>query len=82
MYQVTYRRFIINAKRSYFGVNELKYLGYHITCDVIQSISKKLEAMQNINPPKTFKQLRSFIGMINYYREMWRSHSELIAPML
>ena len=32
---------------------------------------KKVEAIMNIATPKTRKQLRSFIGMVNYYRDMW-----------
>eukprot|EP00957_Ditylum_brightwellii_P065154 4941749-Ditylum_brightwellii.AAC.1 len=32
-------------------------------------------------PPKTKKQLRSFIGMINYYCNMWHRRSEVLAPL-
>ena len=38
--------------------------------------------MRNINPPKTLKQLGRFLGMINYYREIWRGRSDLLAPLL
>ena len=31
--------------------------------------------------PKNRKALRSFIGMINYYRDMWKKRSELLAPL-
>ena len=41
----------------------------------------KVEAIQNIASPKTRKQLRSFIGLINYYRDMWIHRSELLAPL-
>ena len=37
--------------------------------------------MRRIAPPKTRKQLRSFLGLINYYRDMWRSRSETLAPL-
>ena len=40
-----------------------------------------MEAIKNIAPPKTRKQLRSFIGLINYYRDMWSKRSELLAPL-
>ena len=30
---------------------------------------------------KTRKQLRQFIGTINFYREMWQKRSELLAPL-
>jgi hypothetical protein len=31
--------------------------------------------------PTTRKELRRFIGMINYYRDIWVGRSELLAPL-
>src|SRR5210317_2092281 len=38
----------VNATKSYFAKHELEYLGYWITRDGIQPVSKKVEAIQNI----------------------------------
>ena len=32
-------------------------------------------------PPKTRKQLRKFIGMVNFYRDMWIHRSHTMAPL-
>jgi len=61
----------IHAKKSFFGRTALEYLGYWITRDRIQPLSKKLQAILNMKSPTTRKKLTSFIGMINYYRDMW-----------
>ena len=41
----------------------------------------KVEAMKSIAVPNTKKQLRSFIGLIDYYRDMWQHRSEILTPL-
>ena len=61
----------VNASKSCFVVHKFDYLGYHVTRDGVMPIPKKVEAIQALAVPKTRKQLRQFIGMINFYRDMW-----------
>jgi hypothetical protein len=42
---------------------------------------KKVEATTRLATPTTKKQLRSFVGIINYYRDMWPKISHLLAPL-
>ena len=44
-------------------------------------IPKKVEDIQALTVLKTRKQLRQFISMINFYRDMWKKWSELLAPL-
>jgi hypothetical protein len=37
--------------------------------------------LMNIATPKTRKDVRSFIGMVNYYRDMWIRRSHILAPL-
>ena len=69
----------VNTSKSCFGAHKFYYLGYHVTHDRVMYIPKKFEAIQALAVPKTRKQLRQFIGMINFYRDMWQKRSELLA---
>ncbi len=71
----------VNVTKSYFARGELEYLGYWITRDGIKPMPKKIEAIQRIAEPKTKKELRSFIGVVNYYRDMWIRRSHVLAPL-
>jgi hypothetical protein len=71
----------VNAKKSFFARGELEYLGYWITRKGIQPMKNKVEAIMKIAEPKTRKELRSFIGVINYYRDMWIRRSHILAPL-
>jgi hypothetical protein len=42
---------------------------------------KKADAMMHLEEPKTRKQLRGFVGMVNHRRDMWKCRSHALAPL-
>ena len=62
-------------------VQELECLVYWLTPKGIRPMAKKVEAIKNLQAPKTVKQVRSFLGMVNYYKDMWKHRSHLLAPL-
>ena len=71
----------VNAKKSKFCRSEVEYLGYLITREGIKPQAKKVQALHNMATPKTRKELRSFLGLVNYYRDMTVQRSHIIAPL-
>ena len=59
----------VNAVKSFFGKHAVEYLGYWITRKGIQPLPKKVEALKNLLPPTTKRELRQFIGLIKFYRD-------------
>ena len=43
--------------------------------------NNKVQAIKHIAVPNNTKQLRSFIGVINYYRDMWKHRSDILTPL-
>ena len=71
----------VNAKKSFFAQSELEYLGYWITRSGIHPLTDKVKAIMNIAEPTNRKELRSFIGIVNYCRDMWIRRSHVLAPL-
>ncbi|MHA7865811.1 reverse transcriptase family protein, partial [Flagellimonas marinaquae] len=71
----------INARKSFFVREGLEYLGYWISREGIQPLPKKVDAIMRLSRPKTRKELRSFIGLVNYYRDAWIRRSDILAPL-
>ena len=71
----------VNAAKSTFGVHECEYLGYVLTWEGIRPQKKKIEDILAINPPKNVKDLRGFLGIVQYYRDLWEKQSKMLAPL-
>ena len=60
----------VNMEKSTFCALEIEYLGYILTRDGIKPQSKKMQALLVIELPKGVKQLRHFLGMVQYYCDL------------
>ena len=59
----------------------MEYLGFLVTRNGIRPINKKVEAITNMTPPTNTKQVRLFIGLVKYYRDMWPKRSHLLQSL-
>lgn len=64
-----------------FGQEKVNYLGYVISNNLISTDQNKIKAINQFPLPKTMKQLKSFLGLANYYRRFIPSFSALCAPL-
>jgi hypothetical protein len=71
----------VNAAKSSFYAHEIEYLGYILTREGIKPQPKKVQAIPVLNLPNKVKELRHFLGMVQYYRDMWARRSEMLAPL-
>jgi hypothetical protein len=75
------RGFRANVHKCFFARDSLDYLGYWLTRQGVQPQPKKVEAICRLSAPTNRRQLRHFLGMVNYYRDMWRRRSHILAPL-
>ena len=73
--------FKVNAEKPFFARNDLEYLRSRMTRQDIMPLPDKVGAIKSIAVPTTTKQLRSFIGLNNSYRDMWQHRSEILNPL-
>jgi len=72
----------VNVTKSFFMRSQLEYLGYWITHTGIKPVYyDKVNTVLKIAEYKTRRELRSFIGVVNYYRDMWVRRSHVLAPL-
>ncbi|KAL7562592.1 hypothetical protein ACA910_015462 [Epithemia clementina (nom. ined.)] len=81
LYRLNDKGFTLATAKCKWGVQETDFLGHWLTPTGICPWKKKVSAILALAPPKTVKQLRSFIGMINFYRHMYPQRSHIMAPL-
>ncbi|XP_058456616.1 uncharacterized protein K02A2.6-like [Malaya genurostris] len=71
----------INLDKCQFFADRIEYCGYLIDRDGIHKVRSKIDAMQNMPVPENKDQVRSFVGLVNYYGRFFPHLSTTIYPL-
>lgn len=71
----------INYGKCEFFVNEIEYLGHVLTSEGLKTCPAKIEAIMEAPVPENVSQLKSFLGMINYYGKFLPDLSSELHPL-
>ena len=77
--------FALKFSKCEFSLNQLSWLGYDIDSEGCRPKSSKIEAVLALEPPRTLKQLRSFMGILNHLQQFLPNlqvHSDQLRPSL
>ncbi|KAG7297849.1 hypothetical protein JYU34_018592 [Plutella xylostella] len=71
----------IKIQKCEFFADKVKYLGFIIDKNGISADPEKVKAILEMQHPKNVSDLRSFLGMVNFYGKFVNGLSTILAPM-
>jgi hypothetical protein len=71
----------LRLRKCTFLATELDYLGYKISQGIISVQPRRLTAIKDFETPKSYSDLRSFIGLANTIHRFVHQHAALLAPL-
>lgn len=75
------RKITVNPDKCELGVEKVEFVGHVIDKDGISMSESKINKVLNFALPVTVKDLRSFVGLCNYFLEHIRNGSILLRPL-
>ncbi|UYV66588.1 hypothetical protein LAZ67_4002211 [Cordylochernes scorpioides] len=70
-----------NKEEHEFGVQEVEFLGHLITKEGSRPLPSKTKTVRKYKLPETIQDLRTFLGMINFYRRYLKDAAETQAVL-
>lgn len=72
--------FRLRMEKCKFHIATVKYLGFLVSARGIEPDPARLRPIQEMRTPKNAKEIRSFLGLVNYYGKFVPSLHRLKAP--
>ena len=71
----------VKASKCSFGADRVLYLGHTVSSEGIHTDPSKIEAVQNLQSPRSLDQLRTFLGLAGYYRKFIPGFATIATPL-
>lgn len=73
--------FKIQLDKSEFLHKEVSFLGHVVTSEGVKPNPEKIHAVKNFPIPKTQKEIKTFLGLLGYYRKFINNFANLTKPL-
>lgn len=71
----------VNKDKCSFFQEEIEYLGYTLTKEGLKKTKDKVKAIVAAPQPSNVTEVRSFIGLVNYYHKFIPNAAEILSPI-
>ena len=71
----------LKKEKCQFLLRKVEYLGHIISPEGLQPTKTKVRAIKDVAVPQNVSQLRSFLGMVNYYSKFLKDISSKLIPL-
>ena len=72
---------IINPQKCVFGAPSIEFLGHLVDSDGIHPLPAKVQAIVAFPQPKSRRQLRTFLGLVNFYHRFIPRCAKIVEPL-
>ena len=72
---------VLKTKKCFLAQKNVRFLGFDISAEGIKPVSSRVEAIVNMKPPTSLKEVRRFLGSLNYYRIYLPQIAKTLAPL-
>ena len=71
----------IKISKCLIGVEQLKFLGFHVNSEGISPDEDKVTAIKDFPRPKTLRELQQFLGLVNFLRRFLQGAGSTLIPL-
>ena len=71
----------LNASKCVLGVPSLEFLGHHVDRYGIRPLPSTVRAIQEFPQPRTSRELRQFLGLVNFYHRFVPGCASILQPL-
>jgi len=71
----------VHVEETFLPSDKVDYLGYTLTTKGIKPKLNKILPILRFSKPQSVKQLRGFLGLVNYYKKLVYRRSHILEPL-